>query len=846
MRRIAAAAFVLLVMICVPAGARPLVWAGKPQTPSHTVDLSQATPDDLFKVYDQLSELEASDQSAVTENVTFKRDAGTFTFKEGHLTLAKPVAGRVVAAVFTGEGIFELDPPTDMDRRQISRFTKEPKLEDGFREAVFFFTDDSWKALAGQLKVTGGGDSSAAGKTLDIAQKRLRSELNTWWGNEVKGAFPTRNLAARMLADLSDPTSKGFFLADVKSEHHDQLFYQVSWNRDGVLLPGFANDEEIALVHWKPGEYWEWWSGFHLAAEYAQNPHPEHRKLLAHAMDEKIDADVTDNRISATAEIKCEVPEARLRVVPMSLEGVLRISSVTDEAGNKLRFIQEPRESTSDPWVILPEPAAPGHIYTIKISYDEDSTRDSRVIRQQGAGLYFVGARESWYPSFGAFDDRTHFILNFKSPKKFIFVATGRPVDSRKEGNALETQWESEIPYNVVGFNYGDFVTKDRSDPNLRVAAYMGRQLPDVLAGLKDAMDLGSLEGGPLASHNVEGQTGILTGGLNTAVYAQTAANLSFGAFGLYQHYFGGLPFKSISVTEQPVFGFGQSWPTLIFLPWDSLLDGTTRNSLHLQGTGEAREFYDLVAVHELSHQWWGHMVGWKTYHDQWLSEGFADFSAALFIQATDPKRFRDLWDMRRRHLLQKDSAGHRPEDVAPLWLNLQADAYLEPRVRTALVYDKGAYVLEMLRTVMEDSRAQNPDGRFIDTMHDFVSTYAGRNASTEDFRQIVAKHMNDSMDWFFKEWVYGTETPSYQFSYDLKDSGGGGTMLHLSLTQSGVSDAFFMKVPVYLWIEGRPHRLGLLSVKGANTSTADIPLSFRPEKVTLDEYHTILAEERQ
>ncbi|HEV2425406.1 MAG TPA: M1 family aminopeptidase [Terriglobia bacterium] len=849
MRSIVAGTILSVFACCGLAGARPPLKPGSAQpaaqTSAPTGDLSRASADDLFKVYDQLSSLAGSDQYAVTENATFKRDAGTFTFQDGRLAFSKPVAGHVVAAVFTGEGVFELDPPTDMDRRQISRFSREPRLRDGFREAVFFFTDDSWPELSRQFKIVTGGDAEASGKALQNAQSRLRNQLNGWWGNQAKGAFPTRNLAARMAADLSDPTSKGFFLADIRSEHHDQLFYQVSWNRDGLLVPGFANDEEVALVHWKPGEYFEWWSGFHLAAEYAQNPHPEHRTLLAHASDETIDADVTDNHISATAEIKFQVPEARVRVLPMSLDGVLRISSVTDGAGSKLRFIQEPRESTSDPWVILPESSTPGKFYTIKITYDEDSTRDSRVIQQQGSGLYYVGSRESWYPSFGAFDDRTHFVLRFRSPRKFAFVATGHPVSSEKDGKALETQWESEIPYNVVGFNYGDFVSKSRSSDNLTISAYIGRQLPDVLASLKAAMDMSDLAQGVGGSHSSEARTGILTGGLNTAPYAQTGANISFAAFRLYENYFGGLPFKTISVTEQPVFGFGQSWPTLIFLPWDSLLDSTTRNSLGLQSSGEGREFYDVVAVHELSHQWWGHMVGWKTYHDQWLSEGFAHFSAALFIEATDPKRFRAFWDMRRWHLLQKDKAGHRPEDVAPLFLNLQADAYLEPEVRNDLIYDKGAYVLEMLRELMEDSRAKDPDARFIDTMHDFVSTYAGKNASTEDFHRIVARHMNDPMDWFFNEWVYGTEIPTYQFSYDLKDAGGGRTVLHLDLTQSGVSDSFFMKVPVYVWVQGSPHRLGLLGVKGSTTATADVPLPVRPDKVTLDEYHTILAEEK-
>lgn len=816
-------------------------------------DLAHAASQDLLKVYDQLANLSGSDQFAVTENVSFRRDAGTFTFKQGRLTFAKPVAGHVVAAVFSGEGVFELDPPTAADRKQIARFTKEPKLEDGFREAVFFFSDDSWDQLNKLMKISPGGDAEAAGRALQATQKKYRETLNGWWENQSRGSFTMLNLSARLLADLTDATSKGLFLADIKSEHHDELFYQVSWNRDRIVLPGFADDEEVMLIHWKPNQYFEWWSGFHLTSEYAANPHPEHRKLLAHTSDETIDADVTNgNRLSATAELHFQVPDAQVRVLPLVLEGVLRISGITDGSGNKVSFIQEARNLDSDTWVIMPESTAPGRSYALKVAYDEDSTRDQRIIYQQGSGLYYVTARESWYPSLGAFDDRTYFVLNFTSPAKFTFVATGRPTgDPERQGKNLVTHWESEIPYSVVGFNYGDFVTKSKADANLRVAAYTGKEPPDVLKDIQTSADLAGMETGGNGglggtNGNVGARAGLLTGGFNTASQAQGAADVSFGAFRLYERFFGPLPFKTISVTEQPVFGYGQSWPTLVYLPWDSLLDSTTRNGLGLQSSAEGREFYNVVAVHEMSHQWWGHLVGWKSYRDQWMSEGFADFSAALYMQATDLKKFREFWDLRRRHLLQKDTVGNRPVDVGPISLNYQTSSYMEPRESTYLIYEKGAYVLEMLRTLMEDSRAQNPDARFIATMQDFVSTYSGKNASTDDFRQIVARHMNDPMDWFFNEWVYGTEVPTYQFRYEMKDAGGGKTLLHLTLDQSGVSDAFFMKVPVYIWIQGNPHRLGLLSVKGPTTATADIPLPFRPERVTLDEYHTILAEEKQ
>lgn len=801
-----------------------------------------------MRAYQELRTLHAGEQWAVAKNVVFKRDAATVSLTDGTITFAAPVAGHVVAAVFTGQGAFELDPPTVMDQHQIARFTKQPKLVDDFREAVFFFTDHSWEDVGKLVHLqSGGGDTQAAGKLLEAAERKYQESFNQWWSNEVKDYPVLRNVAARMLADLSDPSSQGFFLADLKSEHYGGLLYQISWNRDPLLLPFFANGEEVMLMQYKRDAPSEWLSGFHLTAEYARTPHPEHLTLLAHCREERIDAEVSrDNHISATAQMEFEVPGGTPRVLPLNLQGVLRISSVTDEAGGKVAFIQEDRKLDSDPWVILPEPAAPGKVYQLKIAYEEDSTRDSRIIHQQGTGLYYVTARESWYPSFGAFDDRTHFKLHFISPKKFQFVATGHPVSSEKTKDSLETEWESEIPYSVAGFNYGDFVEAHKSDANLTVTAYSGREPPDVLKGIAAALDTGGLgQGSQSGQGSLEAQTGILTGGFNTAHMAGYAAAESYQAFKLFEAYFGELPFKSVSVTEQPVMGYAQSWPTLIFLPFDSLLDSTTRNSLRLSESAEAREFYNIVAVHEMSHQWWGHMVGWKTYHDQWLSEGFADFSAGLYLKTFEPKKFKSFWDLKRKWLLSNYGVGHRPVDVGPVWLSYQTNSYLEPRNSYFLIYYKGAYILEMLRVLMEDPRSQNPDAGFIEMMHDFVKTYMASNPSTEDFRQIVEKHLRQPMGWFFDEWVYGTETPRYDFSYELKDAPEGKATLHVSLTQSDVSDKFFMKVPVYIHVDGTPRRLGFLAIKGSTTTSADVPLPLRPEKVMLDEYHSILAIEK-
>lgn len=807
-------------------------------------DLPTAPAEELMRVYSQLRSLRGSDQWAVTENVVWKRDAATFTLREGHLTFAEPVAGHVVAAVFEGQGSIELKPPTGTEMHQIGRFTRGSGLTDQFHEAVFFFTDDSWAELQKLLMIHSGGDAEKAGQALESAQKKYAESFNDWWENETKGNPTMRNLAARMLADLSDPSSRGLFLADFKGEHSGHLLYQISWNRDSLILPGISNDEEVMLLHYDLNSYFEWWAGFHLTDEYAHGALPEHRTLLAHCREERMEAEIgKDNRLAAAAEMQFEVPHSPVRVLPLNLSGVLRISSIQDAQGRKLSFIQEDRKLASDPWVILAEPASAGRVYSLRIEYEEDSTHDSRVVHQRGSGLYYVTTRESWFPSFGAFDDRSRYLLRFRSPKKFVFVATGHLVKSRKEKEFLETEWESEIPYSVVGFNYGDFVEKSQSDPTLAVTAYSGKEIPDELQGLLSRID--AAEVGLGGTSRAGGETGI-TGRFSTADMAGVAAGVSYQALKLFEFYFGPLPFKNVSVTEQPIRGYGQSWPTLIFLPYDSLLDAQRRHTLHLDQSAEAREFYDVVAVHEMAHQWWGHLVGWKTYHDQWMSEGFAEFSASLYLRKTDPKKVKDFWDLKRKWLLSKNRKGNRPVDVGPLWLNYQLNGHLEEENSERLIYMKGAYVLEMLRLLMEDPRSQNPDARFVAMMQDFVSRYSAKNPSSEEFRQVVEKHFGQPMDWFFNEWVYGTEIPHYDFNYQLKPGDGGKTILKASITQSAVSDQFLMKVPVYVFIEGQPRRLGLITVKGPTTAKAEVLLPFRPDKVTADEFHSILCTMKQ
>jgi aminopeptidase N len=181
-------------------------------------------------------------------------------------------------------------------------------------------------------------------------------------------------------------------------------------------------------------------------------------------------------------------------------------------------------------------------------------------------------------------------------------------------------------------------------------------------------------------------------------------------------------------MSQQTACDFGQAWPTLVWLPICSFFDTTVRHSLGLD-FGD-RGYWKIVAPHEVAHQWWGHLVGFNSYRDQWMSEGFADMSASLFIQLIEknPKKFTQFWNDERELLTLRNKEGFRAIDVGPLTMGYRLNNSRGGfNVTRDLIYPKGAYILHMIRMMMWDR--QTGDQNFKATMQDFVKTYSGKAA---------------------------------------------------------------------------------------------------------------------
>jgi aminopeptidase N len=229
--------------------------------------------------------------------------------------------------------------------------------------------------------------------------------------------------------------------------------------------------------------------------------------------------------------------------------------------------------------------------------------------------------------------------------------------------------------------------------------------------------------------------------------------------------------------------------------------------------------------------------------------------SAALYISMIEknPKKFIEFWNDERELLLERNAQGFRAIDAAPLTMGYRANnSRTGSDITRRLIYPKGAYVLHMIRMMMYDRKTGDQD--FKAAMQDFVTTYSGKAATTEDFKAVMEKHMtremdlegNHRLDWFFNEYVYGTALPTYHLDSTFEKDANGDLVLALKVTQSGVDDKFRMIVPVYLELaDGRTISLGRARLVGNTTVDQKVPLKGlkdAPKRALVNYYDDVLA----
>jgi hypothetical protein len=789
--------------------------------------------------YKQLRDVGLGDTYRV-ENYTMNLDVGSFEFKSGTITLLGLVNNCETGAIFVGQGHFTLRPPGGLDTREmVRRSGGSPTAEEDFTEVVFRFTNSLYPQVAKALSAKNDTPGQAASALQNWKNNvRHRHEVPEGFTQAILEDETIDNVDADVLASVYNPKHPPFINAYMRGSPHKDLRFFIRVRVGAV--PQLDSPEEVALINCNGGGMDDGvWYSEHLASElnaHTANSREDRRLFATHRY--TIETDIAKNdHLYSRATITFEPLVPGERVMKFGLLPTLRVTRVTDENGKDLHYIQENRKEDGSFYAILDAAPEMGKEHSITVEYVGD-----KVLADAGNGSYYVGARESWYPNLNGFGEKALYDLTFKVPHSNVVISVGKLEGESTEANFAVTHWVTPVPVAVAGFNYGQYKKIDYPDTitHYDISGYYLEELPDTLKPYETNPNAGGMS--PLSGMNSLGMT----------KYAldQTRAQMQLLTF-----YFGKAPYDHVDITEQPNFNFGQSWPNLVYLPISAYIDSTQRwllfGRIDTKFTGFVRE----VTPHEVAHQWFGHGVGWASYHDQWLSEGFAEFSAGLFLeQAVGPKwqkDYLDFWERQRTRILEKNNFGVSPNDAGPVWMG---ERLVSPRTGDAyqgVTYSKGAYVLLMLRSLMYDDPGanKNRDQAFIDMMHDFMESHRDAPASTESFKAVVEKHMtkqldlqnNGRLDWFFNEWVYGTQVPRYQFKYDLQPAEGGKFRVRAEVTQSEVDDHFAMFVPVFADFGNGMVRLGQVEMVGNSTRTIDFVLDKQPKKVELNAFKDVL-----
>jgi aminopeptidase N len=199
----------------------------------------------------------------------------------------------------------------------------------------------------------------------------------------------------------------------------------------------------------------------------------------------------------------------------------------------------------------------------------------------------------------------------------------------------------------------------------------------------------------------------------------------------------------------------------------------------------------EFFLAHEVAHQWWGQAVGWRNYHEQWLSEGISQYFAALYAEHfRGGEIFGNVMRQMRKWAIEQSGQG-------PVYLGYRiGHLHSDGRAFRAIVYNKGAVVLHMMRRLLGDEAFFRGIRRF----------YAGsrfQKVGTEDLRLAMEAEAGRPLERFFERWIYGATLPRITYSSRV-ENGAEGPVVVLRFEQTG--DIFDLPVTVTLqYAEGRP-----------------------------------------
>jgi len=686
------------------------------------------------------------------------------TLSEGSVFVSEVDQG-VTAVVLLGRGTMSFHPDPQTEKGQVKIFTGTETLESPFESAFVRLNPSDFEQLLTTPRLQARAAGTVDGRELKRALDVFREESGKSFVID--------------LGDLSrDPWSllpgPSDFLAEIKTRRYDTITYARSAQEaEDITVFDRKRHRNIAL--------------------YASKQKLATRGRFYNE-DDLVDYDVIDYDIDVASIPERQWIEGRTRIylktrsylmntITLKLADSLVVQSIVSNEFGRLFGIRVKNQNTLV--VNLPSTVLKDTTLTLNIIYA--GRLEAQVPEREAVGVsgdpqqrspegelpqisaepsYLYSSRSFWYPQAVVTDYATARI-RLSVPATYEAVGSG--------------QLEPGFPSLIAG--------KDGLQ-NRKLYAYVASQPLRYLAFVVSRFvraETATIGFPEVPTSKMEGvpMTGLSYRSLNLAVEANPrqvsrghelvdrAADIAT----FYQSIIGDSPYSSFTIAlveselpggHSPAYFASLNQP----LPTTQLV---WRND-----PAAFNNFPEFFIAHEIAHQWWGQAVGWRNYHEQWISEGFAQYFAAMYAQhQRGDEAFYGVIRQLRRWAIEQSEQG--PVSLGYRLGHIRG----ESRVFRALVYNKGAAVLHMLRRLVGDEA-------FFSGVRRFYRTMRFKKAGTEDFRAAMEAASGRSLERFFERWIYNSSLPRLTFNHRVE-----GSELVLHFEQTG--EVFDVPVTVVL-----------------------------------------------
>jgi hypothetical protein len=490
-----------------------------------------------------------------------------------------------------------------------------------------------------------------------------------------------------------------------------------------------------------------------------------------------------DLSMSSVARFQYTAGEEDGRVVALELAARLRITSARIDGKQAEVFQHESARNTdlsgaSTFLAVADAPLVAPEKHQIEVHYE------GSVVRRTASGAYFVDERNTWYPFISPM--LTTFDLTFRCPENLRLVATGELLDEHVADGIRSVHRKTSVAESLAGFNLGEYDVSNQDRDGYRIEIFSKRN-----SGAASIADLPE----------------------------QTADILDY-----YSKRWNALPIHTLAVS--PIEGyFGQGFPGLIYLSSVAYLRPQDRPEA-LRGQRSNVFFSDLLLPHEIAHQWWGNILTPADYRTAWLVEAMAHDSALEFLENTQGSQTSDAVLAGFRGDLSAKWRGEPVESVGPVdFGDRLLNSYgIEPW--TTVIYEKGAWILHMLRCRLGDDA-------FLVLERRMLQEYRSKPITNDDFRRLAAEFVpagqpDRALTAFFDTWVSGVGIPKLSIR-----TAGAATAVMLS----GIDDGFIVDVPLRCklangasttrWIRSTPGENSFERGPGVRTCELPAPTDF-------------------